>query len=305
MKDRAAARVVEDPFEGKPFPPAAFDAMHKRTARPEDGKWAPMADGERSGQTVMYRSQVHPHPIKKWIFVNFIAFDLKHVELHLLAGTDEPASEVVPDHRRPGLVPKLHHDGLLAVFNGGFKVKHGNYSMKLGDDVFLPPGEDACVVARMPERTLRIGRWSDLEATLPPSLWWRQTPPCLLHEGQLNERLSTEYATRKWGAGLGAVYDIRRSAVAFDQSGRSLIYAFGDWVTATDLARALKAAGVQSAAQLDINWKYTRFYLFHRPGEDGAPEIRETLIPKTKFHRKRYTYKPSYRDFFYVTLREP
>jgi hypothetical protein len=149
---------------------------------------------------------------------------------------------------------------------------------------------------------VRIDSWPKLSADADQFLWYRQTPPCLVIDGKVNPRVRSEHRTRHWGAAVGGVYDIRRSAIALDASGRSLIYAFGDWVTAAELARALAAMGVRWAAQLDINWSYTRFFLFD-PAADGPPRIKRTLIPKLEFSRNRYVEKPSYRDFFYVTAR--
>jgi len=288
-------------FDG-PFPPAPFEPMFERTAKPEDGTWVPMADGAESGTPVMARADIHPHKIKKWVTVTAIAFDLQATELHLVAGTEEPMSNAVPAERRMALVPEDVYPGLLAVFNGGFKARHGNFGMMLDGDEYVPPIDDACAVALFKDGSIRIATWSELAPHVEQMRAWRQTPPCLVEDGVVNERLPSEFRTRKWGAAQGGKRDIRRSAIGFDASGRSLVYVFADWVTASDLAAALKQMGLKSAAQLDINWSYTRFFLFERRA-DGVPQIRETLIPKLKFNRARYIEKKSYRDFFYVTKR--
>ena len=61
--------------------------------------------------------------------------------------------------------------------------------------------------------------------------------------GRLNERLDSEYKSRRWGSAVGGGQDIRRSAIGLDASGRSLLYGFGDWVTPKELALAMQAAG--------------------------------------------------------------
>jgi hypothetical protein len=149
---------------------------------------------------------------------------------------------------------------------------------------------------------VRVGPWKELGQAEAQLNWFRQTPPCLVVDGKVNPRLDAEHRTRHWGAAVGGVYDIRRSALALDPSGRSVIYAFGDWVTAKEFATALAAMGLTRAAQLDINWSYTRFFLFEQK-PDAGPRIRRTLIPKLKYSKNRYVEKPSYRDFFYVTAR--
>jgi hypothetical protein len=291
-----------DPFAGTSFPPADFAPLHARTAKPDDGKWQALPDGTRGGKTVMYRATVHPHRIKKHVFVDVYAFDRKHLDLTIVAGTDEPVSKSVPKEHRPGLVPATAHDRLLTVFNGGFKARHGNFGMKVGDDLFVPPKDDVCTIAWLPKRGLKIGSWQALAGERAQMSAFRQTPPCLIEQGKLHQRLESENRQRKWGMAIGRVMDIRRTALALDASGRTFFYAFGDWVWPRELAEALAAAGAHDAAQLDINWRYTRMYFF-RPGDDGKPEIRESPIPKAKFSRTRYIVKPSYRDFFYVTSR--
>lgn len=276
--------------------------MYKRTAKDDDGTWKPLEEGHLGDRDTMAYATIHPHKIKKWVFVTAVAFDRRYTDLTLLAGTDEPVSESVPKERRLGLIPPAHHGALLSVFNGGFKVRHGDYGMMAAGDVYAPPIDDACTVALDRDGGLHVAPWPQLRDKASRFLWYRQTPPCLVIDGKPNPRVKSEHRTRLWGAAVGGVYDIRRSAIALDSSGRSLLYVFGDWVTAGDLAAALVAMGVKHAAQLDINWRYTRFFLFEQQAGD-KPRIKRTLISKLKFSRNRYVEKPSYRDFFYVTAR--
>ncbi len=288
-------------FAGALFPPTAYEALHERTAKPEDGLWAPLPMPE-GAPPAMVISTVHPHPVKGFVFVKVVAFDRRHLDLRLVAGTQEPESKTVPAERRPGLVPTEDQGNLVVVFNGGFKARHGKYGMLLDGELFVPPRSDACVVAQYPDESIRIRSWSVLGGEADKMSAYRQTPLCLVEEGKLNPRLDSEYKSRRWGSAVGGVQDIRRSAIGLDASGRSLLYGFGDWVTPKELALAMRAAGAVDAAQLDINWSYTRFFLFdHPPGE--PPHIRETIIPKLKFSKNRYIGKSSYRDFYYLKLR--
>jgi hypothetical protein len=255
-----------------------------------------------SGPSAMAVSTIHPHPIKGFVFVKVVAFDRRHLDLRLVAGTQEPESKVVGPERRSGLVPSPDQPRLLAVFNGGFKARHGSYGMLLDGDLFVPPKDDACAVAQYPDETIRIRSWPELSGDTSKMSAYRQTPPCLVEQGELNPRLKSAYKSRRWGSAVGGVQDIRRSAIGIDKSGRNLLYGFGEWVTPGELALAMQTAGAVDAAQLDINWSYTRFFLFdHPPG--GPPHIRETIIPKLKFSKNRYIDKSSYRDFYYLRLR--
>jgi hypothetical protein len=286
-------------FAGSTFPPASVEALHERTGKPDDGQWAAFA-GLPPG--IAYRTTLHPHPIKKWIQVTVVAFDRRLVDLTLMAGTQEPVSDAVPADKRPGLVPSTHYDDLLVVFNGGFKAQHGRYGMMLGGDVFVPPKDDACGIGFFAQDRLVVAPWQSMAGDAANAGAWRQTPPCLVVDGVKNERLKSEYRSRKWGAAKGGARDIRRSALGLDASGRTLMYGFGEWVSAGELADAMQRAGAADAAELDINWSYTRFYWFERAGSE-APRIVGSIVPKAEYSPRRYIEKSSFRDFFYVTRR--
>ncbi len=275
--------------------------MHARTAKPDDCRWSAWS---RAGgdPRLMAVTTVHPHRIKPHPFVIVVAFDRQQIELSLLAGTQSPESKTVPAERRPGLVPAGDQPRLLAVFNGGFMTRHGRFGMMVDGDVYVAAKEDACVVGLAADGGLRIGSWATLGPSLGDARAWRQTPPCLVVGGELNPRLVEEPRTRRWGAAKGGDREVRRSALGLDASGRSLLYAFGDWLSASELGAAMRTVGAVDVAQLDINWSYTRFYSFEHPA-GGPPRIAASVVPKAKFSPNNYVSKPSYRDFFYVTRR--
>ncbi len=297
-----APAPTPEPFGAAPYPPPSFAPMHERTAQPGDGEWKPIAHGLTGAAPALHRAEIHPDKLKKHVFVTFIAFDRKRVSLGLEAGVQEPESKAVPAEKRTGLVPQALQSRLLAVFNGGFKAQHGGYGMMLRGDEYVPPKDDACTVALYPDGGLRIRSWPVLAPEAPKMDAWRQAPPCLVEQGVVNPALASEHVTRKWGAAQGGDREIRRSALALDASGRTLVYAFGDWITASQLADALAAAGLHDATELDINWSYTRFY-FVEHASDG-PRLSETIIPKGTVNPARYLTKFDHRDFFYAYLRD-
>ncbi len=264
-----------------------------------------MEEGAQGGPAVMYQATVHPHPIKGFMYVVVVAIDRSRVDLHLVAGTLEPASKAVPPERRPGLVPQGHQADLIAVFNGGFMAKHGAFGMMVDGDTFLPPREDACTVALFRDRSIRIETWKDLKASEPEMAAYRQAAPCIIEKGVEHPNLETDRRPRPWGSSETGEVEIRRSALGLDASGRVLLYGLGEWVTVKALAGAMKAAGAVNAAQLDINWSYTRFLLFGRPAPGGPLQVTSTLIPKIKHSRDGYVTNPSERDFFYLKRMKP
>lgn len=301
--DDCAEPPPPEPPDPTVFPPPGYDAPFERTAKETDGTWRPMelAGGD---PPVLWTSEVHPHTIKKYVTVALVAVDLRRVDVRLVAGTQEPASKKVPEERRPGLIPQAELPRLIAAFNGGFKARHGDYGMMIAGDEFIGPRDDACTAALFRDGRFDVRTWSALEGKPADMVFYRQTPPCLVEEGVVHERLQTERNTKKWGAAEDGKTEIRRSAIGVSKDGRTLFVAIGEWTTAQSLARALSVAGVWSAAQLDINYSFTRFTLYeHR--DDGTLRASSPLLSELKFTQKGYIESSAFRDFFYLRHAEP
>lgn len=288
-----------------PVPPPKFEAPFARTAGADDGTWTPLVKGPEGEPALLYRSTVHPDPVKGFVYVAVVAIDLTRTEVTLVAGTDEPETKVVAESKRTGLVPADRLDDLLVVFNGGFMAKHGKYGMMLGGEEFFEPREDACAVARRKDGSFWIAPFSEMKGKNAELDYYRQTPACLLDRGEMHPDLSDDYKRRKWGGQNDGRKDTRRSAVGLDASGKVLFYGLGEWVFPKDLAAAMKAAGAVSAAQLDINWSYTRFLLMGRPSAGDPVQVTSTLVPKIEHSKRGYVEKAATRDFFYVARRRP
>lgn len=282
---------------GPPFPPPPFSPPFSRTAKAGDGVFALIEEGAAKGTGAMARAIVHPHAVKPHPSVVIVAVDLRRVDLVLVAGTEEPESTVVPKERRPGLVPSADLPSLLAVFNGGFMAKHGKWGMMVDGDIFLPPREDGCMVALLDDGTVKIASPKGLDPVRDKLRSYRQTPPCLVEDGAPHPKLPQEDTARLWGAAIGGDREIRRTAIGVDASGKTLFFGIGEWIWARDLAVAMKSAGAVSAAELDINWSYTRFLLY---GESTPKEVVSTLIEKVEYSKTGYVSKPAPRDFFYL-----
>jgi hypothetical protein len=253
---------------------------------------------------LLLQAVVHPDAIKSLVHAVVVAIDLRRVGVRLVAGTKEPISTTVPPEHRPGLVPAADQPDLLAVFNGGFMVHHGAWGVKIGEDVFLPPRPEGCTVALMEDGGVRIRSYPEIEASLGQVLAYRQTPPCLVEQGVVLPDLLGNDKPRRWGMSETGGLDIRRSALGIAEGGRTLLYALGEGITPRQLAEAMLAAGAVDAAELDVNWSYTRFFLYGPPRAPGAePEVKATLIPKLKHAPGQYVGKASERDFFYLVRR--
>jgi hypothetical protein len=183
--------------------------------------------------------------------------------------------------------------------NGGFMAHHGRWGMIVGSDTLLPPTSDGCAVA-ISGNAVEIRTFSLLSMAPADILALRQTPPCLVEHGHVSSALLGAEKPRPWGMSETGSLDIRRSALGLTNDGKTAIFAIGEWVTPRQLAETMLAAGAKDAAELDVNWSYTRFLLYGR-GAEG--DVTETLIPKTKHAPGLYVKRPSERDFFYLVRR--
>lgn len=292
--------AAEPPFTVKPF-----GAPFSNVAAEGDGVWIPVEDLGHEGQPPgMFKAQVHPDPRRGFAVLAVVAIDASAYDLHLMAGTAEPESSRVPFKERPGKVPDEQHDRLVAAFNGGFKATHGSYGMMVDDKVFLPPRDIACTFVRYRAGVFAIGTWSKLSHNLDKMHYYRQTPPCLVEDGEVHSLLHYSEYARGWGATVSGETVIRRSAIGLDVDRKVIFYGLGDAMTAQATARGMAAAGAHWVAELDVNYSFPRFLFYQRPAADQAPVAVRAIIPSVKFDKNIYVRQPSVRDFFYLTRRE-
>jgi hypothetical protein len=197
-------------------------------------------------------------------------------------------------------VPESDRERLLAVFNGGFQPRHGHWGMKLGDATIVPPRDEGCTVALLSDGSVRLRSWPALAGDSANLRAFRQTPPCLLEEGAVHPDLLAG-RDKAWAGQAKDLVTRRRSALGLDETGSLLFYAIGIEAPPRLLAEALGAAGARSAAELDINWNWTRFLLFTK---DSAGKLRATTaLAEGEYSKSGYVERPSERDFFYVLAR--
>jgi hypothetical protein len=300
--DAAPAPAPSVPAKNAPFALPDITPPFARTAQEGDGKWQPVPEvGAVDGSPLALRTNIRPHGIRKDVYVALIAFDLERVALEWVAGTQEPETKSVPANLRRGLVPTEDRDSLLAAFNGGFMAKHGKFGAMLEGSVFLPPRDGACTIAIDKNGKVRVANWETLAPSVADMKAYRQTPPCFFDEKGDHPLLGKD--DKKWGLSAEGKMEIRRSALGVDRSGRALVFGLGEWVLPKNMGSAMKLAGVTAAAELDINWSFTRFNFYGRPSPKAPVEVTGTLIPQLVHTKKSYVAEIAPRDFFYVKKR--
>jgi hypothetical protein len=286
---------------GVGYPLPAVTPPHARSAHPGDGEWTPFGGaGDRAGEgkPVFHKTTLHPHPTSRFIALTVVSIHLTAVSLHFMPGSEDVGKAKVPFV--PGLVPSDQQERVLAVFNGGFQPRHGRWGMRLGESTIVPPRDIGCTVAIQSDGAVRIRSFPALAADLAALQALRQTPPCLLEQGVVHPDLIAG-RDKIWAGKTPGLVTRRRSAIGIDASGRVLFYAIGVEATPRLLAEGLKAAGAHDAAELDINWNWTRFLLFGKD-EQGALRVSTSLV-EGEYAKSGYVARPSERDFFYLLRR--
>ncbi|HHH29392.1 MAG TPA: hypothetical protein ENK57_13745 [Polyangiaceae bacterium] len=245
----------------------------------------------------MFKTVIHPHAVSRFITVTVVAIDLARVEPFWVPGTDDPRLDQLPPNVTPGLIPIAHHDRLLVVTNGGFAPRHGRWGMGVAGVTLVDPRAGGCTITIDDEGRMAIAPWEEVQA--PEALRiWRQTPPCLLQDGKLHPDIERGQL-RVWAGRDPGRKTRRRSAMGLDATGRILFYGMGVETEADDLARGMAAAGAKAAAELDINYSWTKFLMF-----GGEPlKVTSTLIEDMKHSTRGYVEKSAFRDFFYLLRR--
>lgn len=283
------------------FAPTPFKPPVPSVAGKHDGQWIAITDTEEPGAPpLFYKAIVHPDKLRSFAAVAVVAIDLSRVGLTLVPGTVEPASAVLAREQRTGIIPQDQLADLVAAFNGGFKAEHGHFGMMIDGVALLPPRDTSCTIGLYKDGSLKIRTYPALQDSEGDMRAYRQTPPCLVEEGKINDRLLAAQHTGGWGAAVGGDTVIRRSALGLDADGKTLFYGLGESVTADSLARAMQAAGVENAAQLDVNATYPRFLFYTHPANE-LPKVESAIIPDVDFAKHEYVGQAEARDFFFLT----
>lgn len=265
-----------------------------------EGAWSPYLTNNFSGKIAACRTFFQPDLERPYAVVAVVAFNLENIDLHYVLGSQEPASDIPIS--RPGVIAPedLQPDLLLAVFNGGFKTRHGNYGVMAEGVILVPPRDGFGTIGLFKNGSVRIGAWGSDITESPELLVWRQNGPLLVQNGQLNPRTNNQ-SIQDWGSTVDGSFPVAtwRSAMGISADNKTLYFAAGPSLTLQSLAQALITAGASQAVQLDINnyWVYFGEVVFN----EGKPKT-IPLFPDWKDNPDRYL-GPYIRDFFYVTAK--
>jgi hypothetical protein len=232
--------------------------------------------------------------------------DTRQLDFDMEAGMEDP--EPLTGPHGTGRIPRdpAVYRRVAAAFNGAFKTEHGHYGMMVHKRVLLPPVPGAATVVVLDDGRVGFGSWA-VERKAPgiPGISdddiasFRQNLVPLVDHGQANPT-----GRNLWGFTLpGKGAQTERSGLCVTSSGH-LLYAWGDDVSATTLAKAMTMAACDYALHLDMNPYHTGFIFTAIDDLAGKKYKSQLLTPAMSIPSDRYIlYAP--KDFFYAMVHDP
>ena len=170
---------------------------------------------------------------------------------------------------QPDLIGPAQMPGLVATFNGGFKIKdaQGGYYNNGHTIGSLVNGAASLVIYKDGHAT--VGTWGKDVTMTPEVTFVRQNLKPLVSGGQVADNLDANVEST-WGATIGGALAVWRSGIGVTATG-DLVYAMGDAMTVSDLADVLHRAGAVTGMQLDINQAWVSYMWYSHSGSTVAP----------------------------------
>ena len=200
--------------------------------------------------------------------VQLIRFRAGTVRFDLHVGSaDPPTGGAVLPADAGSALSSAELGSLLGAFNGGFQISTGAGGFEVDGHVLVPlvTGRASFVIDA--SGAAHVGVWgSGLPAPGEQVVSVRQNlVPLVLGSVPAPDVGSVP----AWGATLGGVPDLARSAVGEDAAG-NIVYAGSMAALPSDMATALLDAGVTTGMELDINPEWVQAVVTSQPG--GTPQ---------------------------------
>ncbi|MGH3279735.1 MAG: hypothetical protein ACRDNW_11450 [Trebonia sp.] len=281
--------------KGKSFVPDVPATLKSLAGTPiaGEGQWrlAEKVNGEPAILTTFLRDATYTSQVN-----GIASIDQRLVKFSLRPGTEDPgpAKWGVPDY-----IPAGQRKGLLATFNGGFKLNSAGGGFYLNGIYHGSLVKGAASVVYYKDGTIKIGEWGR-DFTMSSSIAGvRQNLKLLVDHGKVSADANSNVMSN-WGATLGGGYYVWRSGLGITKDGR-IVYVYGSALSAKDLGELLQRAGAVEGMQMDINPAWMKFDYYQAKGNPGDPTP-VPLLPTQQPSPYSY-YTPSTRDFTAVYAR--
>jgi hypothetical protein len=265
------------------------------TALPGEGQWRVVekVKGEPAIFTTFLRDATYTSEVN-----GIASLDQRLVKFQLHPGSEDPGpgdwGSWGANYIEPG-----SRTGLLATFNGGFKIDSAGGGFYLNGHYDGSLVDGAASVVYYKNGTIKIGEWGR-DFTMNSSIEGvRQNLKLLVDRGKVSPDSNSDVLSN-WGATLGGGYYVWRSGLGITKDGR-IIYVYGPALDAQDVAQLLQRAGAVEGMQMDINPAWMKFDYYTADGNPANP-VPTSLLPTQQPAADRY-YWTSTRDFTAVYAR--
>ncbi|HEX4832377.1 MAG TPA: phosphodiester glycosidase family protein [Trebonia sp.] len=278
-----------------PVVPATLAALAGK-ALPGEGQWRVLETVH--GQPAVFSTFLRQSAQYSSYVSAIVSLDPRLVRFSLRPGAEDPGPGDWGPDEQPWILPG-QRAGLLATFNGGFKLDASQGGFYLNGKYHGSLQAGAASVAYYRDGTIKVGQWGrDLHLTSQVT-GVRQNLKLIVDHGQVPSSVDSNVQT-SWGFTLGGGYYVWRSGIGMTSDGR-IIFVYGPALDVRQLATLLQHAGAVEGMQLDINPFWTSFEYYQAKGQPADPGP-VNLLPSQQGPADRY-YSTYSRDFTAVFAR--
>ncbi len=261
---------------------------------PGEGQWRVLASVK--GVPAIYGTYLRPDNIHTSYVAGIASMDQRLLKFQLRPGAEDPGPGnwgVAP------WIPPSSRRGLLATFNGGFKMNAAGGGFYLNGVSKGALVQGAASLVFFKNGRVTVGQWGHGLHMTSQVAGVRQNLKLIVDHGAIPSSVNKNVESQ-WGATLGGAYYEWRSGVGITRDGR-IVFAYGPALSVHSLAGLLKRAGAVEAMQLDINPAWMS-YMYYKPSPDAANPTPVNLLPDQPEPANRY-YSVNSRDFTAVYAR--
>jgi Phosphodiester glycosidase len=261
---------------------------------PGEGQWRVLETVK--GEPAIFGTFLRPSAVYTSYVAGIVSMDQRLVSFQLRPGSEDPG----PGHwHAQSWIPPGTRTGLLATFNGGFKINTSGGGFYLNGHTAGTLTNGAASVVYYRNGTIKIGVWGRDVRMTSDVVGVRQNLRLIVDHGRVPASVNQD-VLGSWGATLGGGYYVWRSGLGITRDGR-VIFVYGPALNVQELADLLQRAGAVEALQLDINPAWTAYDYYKAQGHPSDPTP-VNLLPDQPSTSYRY-YSVYSRDFTAVYAR--
>jgi hypothetical protein len=259
-----------------------------------EGQWRVLETVK--GQPAVFGTFLRPSSVYTSYVAGIVSLDQRLVSFQLRPGSEDPGPG---NWNAQAWIPPGSRNGLVATFNGGFKINTSGGGFYLNGHTAGTLTDGAASIVYYKNGTIKIGTWGSELRMTPNVVGVRQNLKLIVDHGRVPASVNQD-VLGSWGATLGGGYYVWRSGLGITKDGR-VIFVYGPALNVAELAGLLHRAGAVEALQMDINPYWMSFEYYKADGHPSDPTP-VNLLPTQQQTAYRY-YSVYSRDFTAVYAR--